>query len=160
MHGASVESIEQLGAVRQCLASLRIGEPLARALVHFGPLCFLLLDSGLEEVVRGFRGVGCELVGSPPLRDQAEVVVHFDDDAGLFPCFAFGGILGRGLVRLPATFREDPSTASRGLDEEYIVLVGRKRDDAGDEAFALGAVPWRAVSLTGYRWIRIEGGRA
>ena len=140
MHGAPVESVKQLGAVSQRLSGLRVGEPLARALVHLRPLCFLLLDSGLEEVVRGLWGVGRELVGSPPLWDQAEVVVHFDDDASLFPCFAFGGILSRGLVRLPATFREDPSATSGRLDEEHVILVGRKRNDAGDEAFALGAV--------------------
>lgn len=94
-------------------------------------------------MVRGLGSLGCELVGSAALRDKAEVVVHLDDDASLFPGLAFGSILGGGLVRLPAAFWEDPATAARGLDQEHVVLVGRKRNNAGDEAFALGAVAWK-----------------
>lgn len=109
--------------------------------MHLRPLGLLLLDGGLEEMVRGLWGLSGELVGPPALRDKAEVVGYFYDDACLFPGFAFGGVLGGGLVRLPATFGEDPAAAARRLDEEDVVFVGRKRDNASDEPFALRAVP-------------------
>lgn len=113
--------------------------------MHFWPLGLLLFDGRFEEMVRGFGRLGGELIGSPPLGDEAEVVVDLDDDAGLFPSFALGSILGGGLVRLPSALGENPAAASGGLDEEHVVFVGRKRNNAGHEALALGAVPWSQV---------------
>lgn len=100
--------------------------------MHLGPLCFLLLDNGLEKVIRGFGCGGRELVGSALLGDHAEVVADFADDASLFPGFTFGGILSGGFVELPAALREDPAATACGLDEKHIVLVGGKRNYARD----------------------------
>ena len=110
--------------------------------MHLGPLGLLLLDLGLEEVVRGFGGLGGKLVGFPALGNQAEVVVDFAYYACLLPGLAFGGVLGRGLVRLPSALGEHPAAAPGRLDEEHVVFIGRERDDAGHEALALGAVAW------------------
>lgn len=110
--------------------------------MHLRPLGLLLLHGSFKEVVRGLGGLGGELIGPPPFRNEAEVVVDFDDDAGFFPSFALGSILGCGLVGFPSSFGEHPSTAAGGLDEEHVVFVGRKRNNAGDETFALGAVAW------------------
>lgn len=109
-----------------------IAEPIPIPLVLLRPLSFLLLDSRFEEMVRGLWGLGGELVGSALLRDEAEVVVDLAYYAGFFPGFAFGGILGSRFVRLPAALGEHPSVPLGGLDEEHVVLVGRKRDNAGD----------------------------
>lgn len=109
-----------------------IAEPIPIPLVLLRPLSFLLLDSRFEEMVRGLWGLGGELVGSALLRDEAEVVVDLAYYAGLFPGFAFGGILGSRFVRLPAALWKHPSVPLGGLDEEHVVLVGRKRDNAGD----------------------------
>jgi hypothetical protein len=100
----------------------------------------LLLDRGLEEMVRGFWSRGRELVGFPLLCDEAEIVVDLAYYASLFPGFAFRGVLGRRFVRFPAALGEDPAAASGGLDEENVVLVGRKRNHAGNESLALRAI--------------------
>jgi hypothetical protein len=100
----------------------------------------LLLDRRLEELVRGFRGRGRELVGFPLLCDEAEIVVDLAYYASLFPGFAFRGVLGRRFVRFPAALGEDPAAASGGLDEEHVVLVGRKRNHAGNEPLALRTI--------------------
>ena len=115
---------------------------------------FLLLDLGLKKVIRGLRGLGGELLRSPPLGDQAEVVVDLADDAGLFPSLTLGGILCGGLVGLPAAFGEDPAAAPGRLDEQDVVLVGRERDDASNEAFTLRAVACKLV-----RNVRNSGAR-
>lgn len=94
-------------------------------------------------MIRGLGSLGGELIGPPALGDKAEIVVHLDNDACFFPGLAFGGILGGGFVSLPTAFRENPAAAARGLDEEHVVFIGRKRNNAGDEAFALGAVAWK-----------------
>jgi hypothetical protein len=104
------------------------------------PDSLLLLDRSLEEMVRGFWGRGRELVGFPLFCDEAEVVVDLANNASLFPGFTFRGVLGRGFVRFPAAFGEDPATASGGLDQEHVVLVGRKRNHAGNESLALRAI--------------------
>ena len=132
MHGTPVQRIEQLGSFRQGLSRLGIAEPIPIPLVLLRPLSFLLLDGRFEEMVRGLWGLGGELVGSSLLGDEAEVVVDLAYYASLFPGFAFGGILGSRFVRLPATFWEHPSVSLGGLDEEHVVLVGRKRDNTGD----------------------------
>lgn len=93
---------------------------------------FLLLDGRFEEMVRGFRGRGGELVGFSLLSNEAKIVVDLAYYASLFPGFAFGGVLGRCLVRLPAAFWEHPAVSLGGLDEEDVVLVGGKRDNTGD----------------------------
>ena len=93
---------------------------------------FLLLDGGLEEMVRGFRGRGGELVGFSLLSNEAKIVVDLAYYASLFPGFAFRGVLGGGFVGLPAALGENPAAASGGLDEEHIELVGRERDHAGN----------------------------
>lgn len=80
--------------------------------MHLRPIGLLLLDGSLEEVVRGFGGLGSELIGSPPLGDQAEIVCDSTYDAGFFPGLALGSILGCGFVRLPATFGEYPAAAT------------------------------------------------
>lgn len=100
--------------------------------MHLGPLCFLLLNNGLEEVVGGFGCGGGELVGPAFLGDHAEVVADFADDAGLFPGFTFGGVLSGGFVKLPTALGEDPATTTCGLDEKHIVLVGGERNYARD----------------------------
>lgn len=132
VHGTSVERVEQLGPVGQGLSRLGIAEPISIPLVLLGPLGLLLLDRGFEEMVRGLGGLRRELVGSPLLRDEAEVVVDFAYYARLFPGLALGGVLGRRLVCFPAALGEDPATALGRLDEEHVVLVGRKRHHAGD----------------------------
>ena len=73
-----------------------------------------------------------ELVGSPLLGDQAEIVVDFAYYACLFPGLTLGGILRRGFIRLPSAFGKDPAASSGGLDEEHVVFVGGERDNAGD----------------------------
>lgn len=108
--------------------------------MHLRPLGFLLLDNSLEEVIRGFWGVWCELIRLSPLSNEAKVIVDFTYYASLFPGFAFGRVLGGCLVRLPAAFWEDPAVAFGGLDEEHVVLVGRKGDNARNESLALGAI--------------------
>lgn len=132
MHGTPVQRVEQLGPFRQGLSRLGIAEPISIPLVLLRPLGLLLLNGRLEEVVRGLWGLGGELVGSSLLRDEAKVVVDFAYYASLFPGFAFGGVLGRCLVRLPAAFWEHPAVSLGGLDEEDVVLVGGKRDNTGD----------------------------
>lgn len=88
------------------------------------PNSLLLLDGRFEEMVGCFRGFCRELVGFSLLGDEAEVVVDLAYYAGLFPGFAFRGVLGRGFVGLPAAFGEHPAAAPGGLDEEHVVLVG------------------------------------
>jgi len=114
--------------------------------VHLGPLSLLFLDRGLEEVVRGLGRLCGELVGSPPLGDEAEVIVDFDDDTSFLPCLALGGILGCGFVRFPSAFGEDPAATACRLDEEHVVLVSGERDDACNETLALGAVACSGTS--------------
>jgi hypothetical protein len=108
--------------------------------VHLGPLRFLLLDDGLEEVVRGFRSLCGKLIGFSLLGNKAEVVFDGADDAGLFPRLAFRGVLGGRFVRLPAALGEHPAAAASRLDQKNVVFVGRKRHNAGDKPLALGAV--------------------
>jgi hypothetical protein len=140
LHGTPVQGIQQLRPIRQRLLRLRIGKPLARALVHLGPLGLLLFNLGLEEVVRGFGRLRGELVWLSALGNEAEVVVDVAYYARLLPGLTFGGVLGRRFVRLPATLWEHPAAAPGGLDEQDVVLVCRERDDARYQAFALGAV--------------------
>ena len=109
-----------------------ITEPIPIPLVLLGPLSLLLLDGRFEEMVRGLGGLLGELVGSPLLRDEAEVVIDFAYYASLFPGLAFRGVLGRRFVRLPAAFWEHPATALCGLDQEHVVFVGGQRNNAGD----------------------------
>jgi hypothetical protein len=132
MHGTLVERFQQLRPLRQGLSCLSVVEPMPIPLVLLGPLGFLLLDDRFIELVRGLGSLRGELVGSPLLRDEAEVVGDLAYYAGLFPGFAFGGVLGGGFVRLPSAFRKDPAVAFCGLDQEHVVLVGGKRDDTGD----------------------------
>lgn len=132
VHGTSVEGVEQFRAFGQGLSGLTIAEPIPIPLVLLGPLGFLLLDRGLEEMVRGLWGLRGELVGPALLGDEAEVVVDFAYYARLFPGLAFGRVLGGCLVSLPAAFGEDPAVAFGRLDEEDVVLVGGEGHDAGD----------------------------
>lgn len=128
--------------------------------MHLRPLGFLLLDNGFEEMIRGFRSLSGELVGFSSLRDEAEVIVDFANDAGFFPGFALGGILGGRLIRLPSTFREHPATSPGGLDEKNVVLVGRERDNSGNQALSLGPITCGTYisKLTGYKFLRGEIG--
>lgn len=132
MHCASVQCVEQLGSLCEGLSRLRIAEPMPRPLVHFRPRGFLFLDGGFEEMVRSFWGLGGELVGFSFFGDKTEVVVDFAYYAGLFPGFAFGGILCGGFIRLPSAFGKHPSAPARGLDEQDVVLVGGERDHSGN----------------------------
>lgn len=137
VHGAAVQSVQQLRPRCQGLAGVFVVEPVAITLVHLGPLGLLLLDRGLEEMIRGLWGLGGELVGLPPFGDQAEVVGDFADDASLFPGLALGSLLYRRLVELPAALGKNPSATPGGLDEEYVELVGGERNYAGNESFTL-----------------------
>jgi hypothetical protein len=143
MHGAPVERVQQLRPLRQGLSCLDVTEPMPIPLVLLGPLGFLLLDGRFEEMVRGLWGLRGELIGSPLLRNEAEVVGDLAYYARLFPGLAFGGVLGGRFVRLPSAFREHPAIAFGGLDEEHVVLVRGERNNSGDEAFSLGTVSCR-----------------
>lgn len=116
MHGTPVQGIEQFRSFRQGLSRLGVTEPIPIPLVLLRPLGLLFLDGRLEEMVRGLGGLRGELIGSPLLRDEAEVIVDFTYYASLFPGLAFRGVLGRRFIRLPAAFGEHPATALCGLD--------------------------------------------
>lgn len=132
VHGTSVEGVEQFRAFGQGLSGLTITEPIPIPLVLLGPLSFLLLDRGFKEMVRGLWGLRGELVGPALLGDEAEVVVDFAYYTRLFPGLTFGSVLGSCLVRLPATFGEDPAVAFGRLNQQDVVLVGGERHHAGD----------------------------
>ena len=100
--------------------------------MHLGPLCLLLLDDSLEEVVRGFGCSSCELIGPALLRDHAKVITDFADDAGLFPGLTFGSVLSGCFIELPTAFGEDPAATTCGLDKEHVELVGGERNNTCD----------------------------
>jgi hypothetical protein len=107
MHGTSLESFKQLGTVFECSFGLAKGHPHPRSLVHFGPLCFLLLDRSLVKVV-GSLGCLCrQLIGSALFGNDAQVVVDFANDAGFFPGLPLRGFF-HSLVGFPTALWNYP----------------------------------------------------
>jgi hypothetical protein len=86
----------------------------------FWPDSFLLFNSRLEEIIRGFWSRGF-----PLLSNYAKVVVDFAYYTSLFPGFAFSSVLSGCFICFPCAFWQDPATALDRLDKEHIVLVSR-----------------------------------
>jgi hypothetical protein len=119
------------------------------------PDSFLFLHGRFEEMVRGFWRSSSELIGFSLFGDEAKIVVDLAYYAGLFPGFAFRGVLGSRFVRFPTSLGKDPAASSGGLDEEHVVLIGGERNYAGDESLALRAVSCGRISLWSRLYTRI-----
>ena len=104
LHRTPLQCFQQLRSCCQSLCCLGIADPLPSSLVHLWPLCLLLHDCTLPELIACFRGVLRQLRSWSCIRDSAEVPLHPTDDASFLPCFTTGSCLRR-LVKLPSSFR-------------------------------------------------------
>lgn len=108
-----------------------------------GPHRLLFDHNPIKKPIRGpgrQRAVLADLRLAAALLDDAQVAADGHVDSGFLPGLARGGVGFRRFVGFPAALGQHPAFARGGLDQEDLRAVGGERDDAGDEAFAGGAV--------------------
>jgi len=114
--------------------------PLPITLLHLREHILHLRHRSLEEVVSRSRRIRGELFLLPLLVDLAEIVGDFDDDTSFLPGFTSGGDLQSWLIQLPASFWQDPGSATGGGDEEDFLFVVGEGNNTGDETLAFCTV--------------------